>query len=168
MRHLCIVSFSVRIMPEKKKKFSVIFICTGNTCRSPMAEFMFKAYLKQNGALSNYSVSSAGLYAQRGDLLSENADKALSFLGVSHTQKKARAFTAGMAIDADLVVAMSERHAIECGEVNNICTFEDVGALTPIADPYGGSLQDYLDCAAQMRSCFDSLYAFCEKLRLGQ
>ncbi|MCH5350955.1 MAG: hypothetical protein J1F39_03190 [Clostridiales bacterium] len=155
-------------MAEKKKKFGVIFVCTGNTCRSPMAEFMFKAYLKEKGALSDYAVSSAGLYARRGDTLSENADKALAFLGVNHTQKKARIFTAGMALDSDLVVAMSERHAIECGEVNNICTFEDIGAITPISDPYGGSLQDYLNCAAQMRACFDSLYALCEKIRNGK
>lgn len=152
-------------MPEKKKKFSVIFVCTGNTCRSPMAEFMFKAYLKEKGVLSDYSVSSAGLYAQRGDVLSENADKALSFLGVKHTQKKARIFTAGMALDSDLVVAMSERHATECGDVNNICTFKDLGSIGPISDPYGGSVQHYLDCAAQMRACFDSLYALCEKIR---
>ena len=152
-------------MAEKKNKFSVIFVCTGNTCRSPMAEFMFKAYLKEKGALSDYSVSSAGLYAQRGDTLSENADKALAFLGVAHTQRKARTFTAGMALDSDLVVAMSERHAIECGEVNNICTFEDLGSATPITDPYGGPLQLYLDCAAQMRACFDSLFELCEKLR---
>lgn len=126
---------------------------------------MFKAYLKERGALSGYSVSSAGLYARRGDALSENADKALAFLGVGHTQKKARVFTAGMALDTDLIVAVSERHAVECGEVNNICTFEDLGALTPISDPYGGSLQDYLDCAAQMRACFDNLYSLCEKIK---
>ena len=130
-----------------------------------MAEFMFKAYLKEKGVAGEYSVSSAGLYAQRGDVLSENADKALAFLGVAHTQRKARTFTTGMALDSDLVVAVSERHAVECGEVNNICTFEDVGSIGPIGDPYGGSLQDYLDCAAQMRACFDALYALCEKIR---
>ena len=155
-------------MPEKKKKFSVIFVCTGNTCRSPMAEFMFKAYLKEKGALSEYAVSSAGLYARRGDVMSENADRALTFLNVAHTQKKARVFTAGMALDNDLVVAMSERHAVECGEVNNICTFRDLGSVTPIFDPYGGSLQDYLDCAAQMRACFDNLRILCEKIKSGK
>ncbi len=152
-------------MADKKKKFGIVFVCTGNTCRSPMAEFMFKAYLKEKGVAGLYSVSSAGLYARRGDVLSENADKALSFLGIPHTQRKARTFTAGMALDSDLVVAMSERHAAECGDVKNVCTFEDVGAVAPIADPYGGSLQDYLDCAAQMRACFDGLFSLCERLR---
>lgn len=152
-------------MGEEKKKFSVMFVCTGNTCRSPMAEFLFKAYLKEKGVLSEFKVSSAGLYAQRGDVLSENADKALEFLGIPHTRKKARTLTAGMALDSDLVITMSERHAAECGDVDNLYTFEDVGSPRPISDPFGGSLQDYLNCAAQMRACFDGIYALCERIR---
>lgn len=145
-------------MAEKKKKFKLIFVCSGNTCRSPMAEFLFKAYLKER-KITDVDVSSAGLYAARGDVLSENADRALAFLNVPHTARKAKMFTAQMALDADMVIAMTDAHADACGELERLYTFEDFGALRGIGDPYGGTLQDYLDCAAKMRACFDEILA---------
>lgn len=143
---------------QKRAKKSVVFVCTGNTCRSPMAEFMFKQYLKDKKLQGGYTVSSAGLYAVRGDAMNANAEKALDFLGVKYTAgRKAKTFTVQMSLDSDLVVGMTARHAEECGEGDNITSFEELGA--PVPDPYGGSLQDYIDCAVRMRSMFDAVLA---------
>lgn len=141
---------------ERPKKKSVVFVCTGNTCRSPMAEFMFKQYLKDKKLQSDYTVSSAGLYAVRGDVMNPNAEKALDFLGVKYTkERKAKVFTVQMSVDVDLVVGMTARHADECGEGGNITSFEELGA--PVPDPYGAPLQEYIDCAVRMRSMFDAV-----------
>lgn len=150
---------------EKQKKFNIIFVCTGNTCRSPMAEFMFKQYLKDKKRGGEFAVSSAGLYAERGSELSENAHSTLELLDIKHNPKrKAKVFTVQMTFDADLIIGMSARHAAECGD-GNVKSFEDFGLKRPIPDPYGGSLQVYLDCAAAIRSCFDDILAYCDKLK---
>ena len=141
---------------NKQPKKSVIFVCTGNTCRSPMAEFMFKQYLKDKKLSSLYTVSSAGLYAERGDVMNENAEKALDFLGVKYTAgRKAKTFTVQMSLDADLIIGMTARHAEECGDGDNITSFEELGS--PIPDPFGSSLQNYIECAVRMRAQFDAV-----------
>ncbi len=99
-----------------KVKVKILFVCTGNTCRSPMAEFMFKEYLKEKKCGGNFSVSSAGLYAERGAVLSDGADKALEALGVKHTMRKARMLTVQMCNDADVIIAVTNEHARACGE----------------------------------------------------
>ncbi len=126
---------------------------------------MFKAYLKEKKRFADYSVSSAGLHAVRGDVLSKGADEALTFFGVSHTERKARMFTVSMSRDADVIVAMSERHAALCGDGDNVYSFEDFGAGTPIPDPFGAPTQVYIDCAAAMRARFDEIFALCERVR---
>ena len=49
-------------------KVKIIFVCTGNTCRSPMAEFLFKDYLRDKKRIGDFNVSSAGLEAGKGDV----------------------------------------------------------------------------------------------------
>ena len=141
-----------------KVKVKILFVCTGNTCRSPMAEFMFKEYLKEKKCGGNFSVSSEGLYAERGAVLSDGADKALEALGVKHTMRKARMLTVQMCNDADVIIAVTNEHARACGD--GAYSFERFTGR-PVLDPYGGSLRVYLDCAAQMRSAFDGIYDVC-------
>ncbi len=69
-------------------KLNIIFVCTGNTCRSPMAEFLFKDYLKQKKRSADFTVSSAGLLAEKGSALSPQADAVLTDLGVKHASDR--------------------------------------------------------------------------------
>lgn len=117
---------------------------------------MFKDYLKSKKRSGEFSVSSAGLAAVRGDVIAKNAVAALELLGVKHNpERKARIFTVQMSLDADLIVAMSESAAVRC-DSDNATSFERlIGRAIP--DPYGGSLNDYLDCAAVMRTAFDRI-----------
>ncbi|MCH5163263.1 MAG: low molecular weight protein arginine phosphatase [Clostridiales bacterium] len=148
---------------EAKKKFNIIFVCTGNTCRSPMAEFMFKAYLKEKKRQGDFNVQSAGLYARKGDVMSSTAAEALTALGVKHNEKRrSKAFTVMMAEDSDLIVAMTARHADLIGD-GNVISFEKLIG-SPIDDPFGGSLQSYLDCAKSIRLGFDNLLALCDRV----
>ncbi len=152
------------IKPKKptKTKFTVMFVCTGNTCRSPMAEFMFKQYLKDKKRSGEFTVSSAGLYAERGTVMSEQAEQALTFLNVPFKpERKARIFTAAMSHDTDLIIGMTAAHAAECG--GNAVSFESITGM-PISDPYGCPLRVYLECAAQIRAAFDKILEMCDKL----
>ena len=146
-----------------KRKFNIMFVCTGNTCRSPMAEFMFKAYLKEKKRSVDFAVSSAGLYAERGTKLTDTAHQALDVLGVEHNpDRKARVFTVQMSKDADLVITMTDDQARACGD--NALSF---GAITgrPITDPYGAPLGVYLETAARIRDAFDDILALCDDRR---
>lgn len=148
---------------EKKRKFNLVFVCTGNTCRSPMAEFMFKAYLKTKKRHGDFNVLSAGLYARRGDVLSATADEALDALGVKHNaDRRAKPFTVMMAEDSDLIVAMTERHADIIGD-GDVTSFDRLIGK-PIDDPFGGSLESYLNCAKAIQSGFDALLELCDKM----
>lgn len=145
---------SVEIPKTKKKKFRVVFVCTGNTCRSPMAEALFKAFLKERGE-KNIEVKSAGLYAQTGDLIAENAVGALNVLNVECDKtRKAKPLTMGLSL-ADLVVGMSEAHAEKCGK--NATSIERLTGRA-VADPYGGTLGEYLETAAQIRDALPAVY----------
>ena len=146
---------------ENKNKFEIVFVCTGNTCRSPMAEFMFKDYLRAKKRGGDFTVKSAGLAAERGSVLSAQASAALDFLGVKHNKdRKAKMFTVQMSMDGDLIVAMSDLHAERCGSENAV-SFEELTGH-PIPDPYGGSVEEYIDCALQMRGAFDAILALAD------
>lgn len=149
---------------NKKVKLNIVFVCTGNTCRSPMAEYMFKAYLKEKKRYSDFSVTSAGLYARRGDTLSETAHETLDELGVKHDAKrKARPFTLQMADDCDAVFAVTQNHARLCGDVENVYSFESIIG-SDVDDPFGMSIDSYRKTAEKLRSGFDGILRICDEL----
>ena len=151
--------------PKKKStppKKSVIFVCTGNTCRSPMAENILKDVLKRRGVLSCYNVKSAGLAAEVGSDMSPNARSALEHLGIKPKKHKARQLTVRSAKSACLIVCMTQRHkaAIDlpsCKTVAEICGGNDV------PDPYGGSLDVYINTAEYLRYAAEDIADLLEK-----
>lgn len=149
---------------EKKIKLNIVFVCTGNTCRSPMAEYMFKAYLKEKKRYGDFTVTSAGLYAKRGDKLSEAAHETLDEFGIKHDkERKARPFTLQMADDSDAVFAMTENHARLCGDVENVYSFDSVTGRA-VDDPYGGDAESYRKTAKQIYAAFDAILEICDGL----
>lgn len=147
---------------EKKIKLNVLFLCTGNTCRSPMAEFMFKDYLREKKRIGDFNVSSAGLEAGKGDILTPQAAEAMETLGVKHNaERKARVFTVQMSLESDVIVGMTREHAYRANSENAISFVDLIGAQ--IFDPYGYGVDVYLKTASQIRSAFDRLLELCDK-----
>ena len=147
---------------NKKQKVSIIFLCTGNTCRSPMAEYLFKDYLKQKKRSGDFTVSSAGLEAGKGDVMTEQADEVLNVLGVPHkSDRKARMFTVQMSLDADMVIGMTAEHAMRAGGDNAISFVDLIGRQ--IYDPFGYPSPVYMDCATLMRTAFDKILGLADE-----
>ena len=164
-------------LPEKEAQIRrVLFVCTGNTCRSPMAAALYNDMMNPrevcsacpDGALGRTVAlaSSAGLYAAEGMPISQGALEALRGAGIpphpmqDYTQHRARAVTADMMAEADAVVAISARHAMELilrfpAYAGKVCTLP-----MDIADPYGGDITVYRQCLSQLRY---ALQAFCAK-----
>ena len=80
----------------KKDGFmNLLFVCTGNTCRSPMAEGLFKKMLAEKN-IDNVDCSSAGLFAMTGDEVTDNSVKACERFGVDISSHRARRITSYM------------------------------------------------------------------------
>ena len=139
---------------------SVCFVCTGNTCRSPMAEAVLKHLCK--GA---YKVCSAGISPSEGDSISENAVKALKKAGIECTpdndyeHHRATAVTEETVRSCDKIVAISGRHMMAL-----IYAFpqyaEKITVMpTDIPDPFMQGEEVYERCLEAITDCIRRMFA---------
>lgn len=141
---------------------NILFVCTGNTCRSPMAEGLFAQFLKQND-IEKIEVKSAGVSAMPGDPPSENAVLAAKELGADISAHRSTRLTDYLADWADVVVCMTAVHARLLMEAYPDKKIQVLGG--GIIDPYGGDLKIYRECARNINECFAELY---ESLKSGE
>lgn len=87
---------------------NILFVCTGNTCRSPMAEGLFKDMLRKNN-IENIKVSSAGLSVFPGEHANEKAIRALKEKGIDISSHRARQIHDEFD-KADIILAMTSSH----------------------------------------------------------
>lgn len=137
------------------------FVCTGNTCRSPMAQALLNHYGAPYGILA----FSRGICAIEGDAISENAVKALSFEGVAsegandYMSHRARQFKKEDFEHCDGVFAISPSHANAL-----IMAFPEyagkVRVLGEIADPFGKDLDAYRACLADIKEGIKSAFPY--------
>lgn len=134
----------------------VLFVCTGNTCRSPMSKALFEKLLKDKG-IDNISVDSAGLSAVDGDGISANATEVLKEEGIELSYHKAKRLSAEMVNNADLIVALSPSHR----GIISACCPNHVGKTVVlgdgILDPYGGNIDIYRECRNEIKKALPAV-----------
>ena len=134
----------------KHKK--IIFACTGNTCRSPMAEAVMKQALKKQ-KIRWFTVQSAGFRAQVGSPMSANSRQALTEAKISFSEKfKSRQLTPKMVEEAYAVVCMTEAQRVSFGGKENVTSFYELCGVE-IPDPYGQSIEVYRRTLQAIRAC---------------
>ena len=84
----------------------ILFVCTGNTCRSPLAELYFNDFCRRAGR-TDVKSSSAGVCAFNGGTISRESAFILRENGICSDGFRSRAITPGMVNDADLIVVMN-------------------------------------------------------------
>ncbi|MCL2378756.1 MAG: low molecular weight protein arginine phosphatase [Defluviitaleaceae bacterium] len=137
----------------------VVFVCTGNTCRSPMAAAMAAQIFAEAGLAAE--VFSAGVSAIHGQPASRNAVKVMAEGGLCLLSHRAAAISGHILEDAVLVLTMTGSHRavllsdypIMEGKVFTLAEY--VGDDINIADPFGGNANEYRECASQIRALLE-------------
>lgn len=142
----------------KRRKTAVMFVCTGNTCRSPMAEIIFRAETVRRGIADEFSVSSYGLRVRRGDSINPAAAEALFALGYGRHRRAAKLLTVKKASRADLIVCMTEEHKRIIG-LPSCRTIGEITGRGDLGDPYGGPVEEYMRAAEYLAFSVDDVVA---------
>ena len=120
---------------------TILCVCTGNTCRSPMAEALLRRALARQG-IAEVTVSSAGL-AAGDEPASAHAVEAMAELGEDISAHRSRPVTPALCAQTDVFAVMTPAHAAALMTRFGVPP-EKIAVLgNGIPDPYGGTLDDY-------------------------
>ena len=153
---------------------TILFICTGNICRSPMAEGLFRHAVAGRGG---FRVVSAGLGAIDGQPPSAHAVEAMQELGIDISHQRSHMLTGQLVREADYIFGMTHSHVDSvmllypqmAEKVFLLREFDDT--LDPfekdISDPIGGSYEVYTNCRDQVEQGIASILRYLDQSRAG-
>lgn len=133
---------------------SILFVCTGNTCRSPMCEAVFNSMYGGD----KVKARSAGIFAD-GSEISKNAVKALGDAGIEiDPGRKSRGIDEKLLEEADIVICVTHRHSLLL--IQKYPKYAEKIAYMPsdITDPFGGDLDTYKKCLSDIKLSFEMIF----------
>jgi protein-tyrosine-phosphatase len=150
---------------------TVLFVCTANICRSPLAMALMTARVK--GEIDEWRIDSAGVWAQRGFPVAQFTLDVLRARGIDLDNYASKPLTAEMLQDFNLILTMERNHqeAIYAafphytGKI--FMLRQMVGKRENILDPIGGRLADFEDTAKVIEQTLDKGFARIRKLAAG-
>lgn len=143
---------------------TVLFVCTGNVCRSPMAGALFNAKAKRVGENEEWVALSAGTWALENQPTSGHVITTMKERGIDLTTHRGHQITADDLTHSDVVIVMTQNHrdalAAEFPQhKNKIHLMSEIdGRVYDISDPYGGTLPEYQLCAQKLEEMIERGY----------
>ena len=149
---------------------TILFLCTGNVCRSPMAEGLFRHAVKGRG---EFRILSAGLGAMDGQSPTNHSVQAMREIGIDISHQRSRALTAELVRSADLILGMTHSHTdtvallYPSAAEKTFLLREFDETLEPyekdISDPIGSPYHIYVECRDQIEQGIVTLLKFMEQ-----
>src|SRR5437870_13862411 len=140
---------------------TVLFVCTGNICRSPLAASLLERALKERGL--EVAVTSAGTGAWDGAPASEGAYLVGLERGLDLSGHRARLLTREIVEQAGLILTMARHHRArvdELGGEGRVFVLGEYagreGEDAEVSDPFGGDLEVYRDTVAELEALVDA------------
>ncbi len=148
---------------DEPTTFNILFVCTGNTCRSPLAEELARRALKQRG-WDHVRVASAGTAAAWDAPASDGALRAAREIGLDLSGHRSQPVTAKLVEESDIILGMTEGHVrtVEATsddvQVSLLSEFIDgPEAGEPIVDPFGGTPAEYSEARDRIARAVEGL-----------
>jgi protein-tyrosine-phosphatase len=148
---------------DKPTTYNILFVCTGNTCRSPLAEAIARGALERRG-WNHVHVDSAGTSAVWGAFASEGSLDAAAEIGLDLSGHRSQPLTRELVERADIILGMTPGHvsAVEALGVDTMISLisefiDGPEAGEPIADPVGGPPEEYAEARDRISHAVDGL-----------
>jgi protein-tyrosine-phosphatase len=149
---------------------NVLFVCTGNTCRSPLAEVLFRDLVKP---AQDYEVRSAGVGAFSGQAASKHSAKLAKERGLDLSKHQSKAVTINLVDQATHIFALSRSHLAALlmdypeaeAKIYLLSEFSADDKLRgkDVSDPFGGDLEDYREMQEHLDKLLPSIHGFIEQ-----
>ena len=142
---------------------NVLFVCTGNTCRSPMAAALFNKIATEKSL--DVRIESAGIFAEEGAPASTEAIIVMKEYDIDLLGHHAQPINTELLEKSDVILTMTAAHKMlleqyAMGKVFTVSEYADLD--DDIDDPYGGDVEEYKECADEL---YNTLLLVAEKMK---
>ena len=138
----------------------LLFVCSGNICRSPMAEALAAEEARRRGL--TLRVASAGTVALAGEVAEARTRDVMAEIHMSLDEHRAQQISRELLDEATLVVALTDRHklglrALAPQRADRIVSFNDLTELGDVPDPFGGDIEEFRAVRDRIRAGIKSV-----------